>query len=118
MARVVFDVGANSARLEGAVAQATHITAQQALKDCNYFCKQDQSTLVDSSITHSRLEDGKLIWHTPYARKQYYLRATRLEVNANARFMWAHYAATKHKDDWLAVFRAAFARFLERGGGA
>lgn len=57
----------------------------QALKDCNYYCKQDQDGLINSSIVHSDLENGVLIWKTPYARKQYYLDSACKDKNPNAK---------------------------------
>ncbi len=116
-------------KVEAADEKATFIMAQQALKDCNKYCKKDQSGLINSSLIHTCMESsmtsmdaetkkvvskspgsdlpkGRLIWKTPYARKQYYLDAANKTLNKNARKMWAHYAAKKHKKDWKAVYEA------------
>lgn len=70
---VKFDKAACIERVRGAAeGKALLIASEQVLKDCNYYCKQDQGTLISSSITHSQLEKGKLIWKTPYARHLYY----------------------------------------------
>lgn len=64
--------------------KAQYAMSQQALKDCNYYCKQDQDGLISSSIMHSDLENGALIWKTPYAKKQYYLDSACKDKNPNA----------------------------------
>lgn len=109
--RVNLDISAVTARMTNASQQAIHATSQQALKDCNYYCKQDQGTLISSSQTNSDLENGKLIWKTPYARKQYYLKSTSKDINSNAEWMWAHKAKSVHNEDWKAVFQAALKQF-------
>lgn len=109
--RVTLNISAARNRIETASKKAMNITSQQALKDCNYYCKQDQGPLIASSIINSDLNNGKLIWKTPYAKKQYYLKATRHEVNANAEWMWAHKAAAKHKKEWHKIYEQAFKQF-------
>lgn len=111
--RVSLDLNSTVQRMKEASDKAIYTTSQQALKDCNYFCKQDQGTLISSSQTHSDFEKGRLVWHTPYARKQYYLRQTTKDVNSNAEWMWAHKAAAQHKEDWKAVFQQAFKQFAK-----
>lgn len=112
---VTFDKSACAARIrEAAEGRALFITSEQVLKDCNYYCKQDQGTLIDSSITHSVLEKGRLIWRTPYAKRQYYLNAANTDVNANAVWMWCHKAKAKHKKDWNKIYDTAFKNDLNR----
>lgn len=36
-----------------AMERAIAAVAEQALKDCNFYCKQDTETLIKSSLTHS-----------------------------------------------------------------
>ena len=48
--KVTFNMSAVKERIESAGQKAVFIVAQQALKDCNYYCKQDTSELIDSSI--------------------------------------------------------------------
>lgn len=108
---VRLDVSAVEERLRNAAEQAVAITTQQALSDCNKYCKQDQDTLISSSLTHSEPEKGILRWRTPYARMQYFLDAARKDKNPHARKMWAHYAHSVHGKDWEAVFKSAFQRF-------
>lgn len=82
--------------------------SEQALKDSNYYCKQDQSTLISSSLVYSDYENGILKWHTPYARKQYYLDSAQTDKNPNAQKMWAHKAASVHQSDWLLIYEKVF----------
>lgn len=106
--KVTFNMSAVKERIESAGQKAVFIVVQQALKDCNYYCKQDTSELIDSSILHSDFEKGILIWQTPYARYQYYLDDTRKDKNPNASKMWAHVAFAKHKKEWFDVMKNAF----------
>lgn len=106
---VKFDKAACMARVKGAAeGKALLIASEQVLKDCNYYCKQDQGTLITSSITHSQLEKGKLIWKTPYAKKQYYLQTANTDVNSNASWMWCHKAKAAHSKEWKKVFDTVF----------
>ncbi len=106
MSDVKIDISAIMSKVEAADEKATFIMAQQALKDCNYYCKQDQDGLINSSLINSDFQKGRLVWKTIYVRMQYYLNATRRIKNKNARKMWAHYAAKKHKKDWKEVYQA------------
>lgn len=106
---VKFDKAACIERIRGAAeGKALLIASEQVLKDCNYYCKQDQGTLISSSITHSQLEKGKLIWKTPYAKKQYYLQTAHSDVNSNASWMWCHKAKAAHSKEWKKVFDTVF----------
>ena len=46
--------------------------AEEILADCNEYCKEDTHALINSSLIHSVLKEGKLIWQTPYAKRQYW----------------------------------------------
>lgn len=73
----------------------------EILNDCNQYCKEDTGMLIMSSYIHSRLDQGLLVWQTPYARRQYYKIVTAYtDVNPNARWKWAQYAKEKHLDEW------------------
>ncbi|MEG1075367.1 MAG: minor capsid protein, partial [Ruthenibacterium sp.] len=61
------------AKIKADISHAMPILAQQILMDCNYFCKQDQGMLIDSSIMMTDFEAGDLIWDTVYANRQYWL---------------------------------------------
>lgn len=71
------------------------------LQDCNKYCKEDTGMLVISSYTHSKLDEGKLIWQTPYAARQYYeIRTAHKDVNPLASWRWCEVAKTNHLDRW------------------
>lgn len=46
--------------------------ANEILNDINKYCKEDTGMLIASSFIHSKLNEGHLVWQTPYARRQYY----------------------------------------------
>ena len=86
--------------------------SEQALKDCNYFCKQDTSALINSSLIHSDTRHGVLRWVTPYAAFQYTFPNTRHDINPNACPGWAQHAAEVHKATWCRVLGAAMNNYM------
>nr|DAI35511.1 MAG TPA: Minor capsid protein [Caudoviricetes sp.] len=88
------------AELKTSVKKALPILSQQVLKDCNYFCKQDQGLLIASSLTASKPEEGLLIWDAPYANMQYWLPYASPNPNNNALYMWCHKAYDAFGEDW------------------
>ena len=71
------------------------------LADCNKYCKEDTGMLIMSSLIHSDLKNGKLIWQTPYAARQYYeIRTAYKHPNANASWRWCELAKTLHGERW------------------
>lgn len=105
---ITFNKNATLEKLMGQHKKAQFAMSNQALEDSNYYCKQDQSTLISSSLVHSDFENGVLRWQTPYARKQYYLDSARTDINPNAQKMWAHKAASEHQDEWLLIYDKVF----------
>lgn len=78
--------------------------SEQILADCNRYCKEDTGALIASSQTASKLKEGKLIWQTPYARRQYYeIKTAHTDVNPGARWRWAHHAMSAHLGDWQKI---------------
>lgn len=74
------------------------ILSEEILADCNEYCKEDTGTLIQSSLIHSQLDKGKLIWRTPYARRQYWeIETAYKEKNPNATWKWCEAA----KERWL-----------------
>ena len=77
------------------------ILSEEILNGCNQYCKEDTGALIASSLIHSVPDEGKLIWQTPYARRQYWeIRTAYTDVNANASWKWCEVAKTKHKQQW------------------
>ena len=74
---------------------------EEILNDCNQYCKEDSGTLIASSLIHSRPQEGKLIWQTPYARRQYWtIRSAYQTVNPNAVWRWCEYAKRAKLATW------------------
>ena len=80
--------------------KATEIISNELLKDSNYFAREDTGELIRSSIRASRLEEGELIWDTPYAKRMYYVGNPSKDTNPNASLMWAQKAADKNKEKY------------------
>lgn len=99
----------NSAKCEAKVKSAWEkglfALSSQVLGDCNQYCKEDQRTLILSSGTHSNLAEGRLIWKTVYARRQYWEIETSLTPGRT--WKWCETAKTKHLAEW--------ARLAEKG---
>ena len=79
--------------------------SNEILADCNEYCKEDTGTLIASSNTHSRPQEGKLIWQTPYAKRQYW--DIRTSLTPGRTWKWCETAKRKWKSRWQ--------RLAERG---
>lgn len=81
------------------------IVTGELLKDSNkqgVAPKQD-GTLVNSSILNSLLDDGLIIYKTPYARRVYF------EGNISGKLMWVDVTAKQNKDK----YRKMLAKLIE-----
>ena len=75
--------------------------SSQILRDCNEFCKEDTGMLIMSSLIHSRLKEGLLIWNTPYAARQYYeIQTAYTSPNHNASWRWCEVARNRYHERW------------------
>lgn len=75
--------------------------SSQILRDCNRYCKEDTGMLIMSSLIHSDLKHGRLVWNTPYAARQYYeIRTAYHDVNSEASWRWCEVAKGLHKEKW------------------
>ena len=82
------------------------------LSDCNKYCKEDTGMLIISSIIHSDLDNGKLVWQTPYAARQYYeIRTAYKDVNSLAQWRWCEVAKTNHKKRWAEQYQAIVRKY-------
>jgi len=96
--RVNIDPNAIVARVQGAFNAGLETLSNEILADCNQYCKKDQNTLIMSSIVHSKPKDGKLIWDTPYAKRQYWEIETSLTPGRT--WQWCETAKRKHLREW------------------
>lgn len=124
--RTTFNRASIKARIKAANKEALKVVSMQALKDANQYAPEDQHGLVNSSLTNSEPEKGILRWATVYARMQYYgvvmagkppkiatskpLKYTK----AGAHKMWAHYARSKHGEEWRKVYQAELRRLMKK----
>ena len=77
------------------------LLSSEVLNDCNQYCKEDTGMLIASSFIHSRLDEGKLIWQTPYAKRQYWeIQTAFTDVNPQATWKWCEVAKRNHLDRW------------------
>lgn len=82
------------------------------LQDCNRYCKEDTGALIISSYVHSDLNNGKLIWRTPYAARQYYeIRTAHTDVNEQASWRWCEVAKNNHQERWARQAQALLTRY-------
>ena len=120
--RINISQSAVTARVTGAFQAGLPQLSEEILNDCNQFCKEDTGTLIASSLVHSRPQEGKLIWQTPYARRQYWeIRTAYTDRNPKATWKWCEVAKANHKEQWSRQANALMHSGLaERGynGGA
>ena len=90
-----------------AMKSAIAATSEQALKDCNFYCKQDYGALIESSHIHSDIDGGVLKWVEPYAEFQYTYPPARQDKNPHASSEWCAVAETNHRDEWDRIFANA-----------
>ena len=85
-------------RVEYAFKKGMGVLANEILNDCNQYCKMDTGNLIASSYIHSKLDEGKLIWQTPYARRLYWEIKTSLTPGRT--WKWCEVAKRKHIEQW------------------
>ena len=99
--KIQINKDAVKAQVMGAWDKGLAILSEEILNDCNQYCKEDTGALIASSLIHSVLAEGKLIWQTPYARRQYWkIRTAHTDVNQNASWKWCEVAKKKCKKKW------------------
>ena len=96
------------AKVQGAWDKTLFALSSEILQDCNEYVKRDNKTLRDSSLIHSRLAEGVLVWKTDYARRQYWEIQTALTPGTC--WKWCEAAKARHKAEWD---EKAQRRFLE-----
>ena len=89
------------ATIDNAWESGLEMLSSQILKDCNEYCKEDTGMLILSSYIHSDLKNGKLVWQTPYAARQYYeIKTAYHDVNQNATWRWCEVAKQNYGERW------------------
>lgn len=122
--KVKFDKRAVEARISSKWNSILPMISEEILNDCNEYCKMDTGALKMSSMLHSEIggrsgavgwsaggvrglslagtcQNAKLIWRTPYARRQYWeIRTAYKDVNPKASWKWCEVAKQAHESRW------------------
>lgn len=99
--KIIFSREKVETRIKYAFGTGMGMLANEILNDCNQYCKEDTGMLIASSYIHSQLDDGKLIWQTPYARRQYWeIRTAIPDPNPNATWKWCEAAKKARLPIW------------------
>jgi Minor capsid protein len=99
--------------IEFAFKKGQYMLDNQVLKDSNYYAPQDQRFLIKSSILHSDLGNGKIVWQTPYAKRLYYNPQYNFskDKNPNARGLWFEYAKM-YAPNWAKITQETIRQHL------
>ena len=103
MSRVTIHINpsAVAARVTSAWQHGLPQLAEDILNDCNQYCKMDMGHLIQSSLLHSVPSEGKLVWRTPYAKRQYWeIRTAYTDENPQASWKWCEVAKRNHREQW------------------
>lgn len=99
--KIIFSREKVETRIKYAFGAGMGMLANEILNDCNQYCKEDTGMLIASSYIHSQLDDGRLIWQTPYARRQYWeIRTAHTDVNPKATWKWCEAAKKARLPIW------------------
>lgn len=96
--RIQIDPNKVGLKVQGAWNESLLPLSSQILGDCNQYVKVDQHTLESSSYAASDLHNGKLVWDTPYAKRQYW--EIRTSLTPGRTWKWCETAKRKFKSDW------------------
>lgn len=130
-----FDVGGILDSIEEANREAIEVMGEQVLADSNKLAPWGEHDLIDSSLNNSDLENGIIVWDTPYAQYLYYgvlmvgkngsawaKRGEKKEVKTpeqmlnfaqghqNSQMLWYEKAKDINMEKWLKTYQQAFNR--------
>ena len=103
--KILIDPNKTAAQVEGAWKKGLFTLSSQVLGDCNQYVKLDRGTLEGSSYSHSQLGEGRLIWETPYARRQYW--EIRTSLTPGRTWKWCETAKRKYNKEWRRIAEKA-----------
>lgn len=111
--KILIDNARVAQKITDAWGKALPLTANEILADCNEYCKYDKGALIQSSLIHSRMNDGLLVWQTPYARRQYWeIKTAYKDMNPKATWRWCEVAHAKNRDKWEKLAQREFEKNL------
>ena len=89
-------------RVNGVVKRTQMKLDAQVVTDSNYFVPKITSTLEKSAIINTVLGSGLVLWHTPYANRQYYGENFdhSKQKNPNACAKWFEAAKARWLEQW------------------
>ena len=96
--KIQIDPNKVGTKVQGAWDKGLFILSSQVLGDCNQYVKVDQHTMESSSYSASQLSEGRLVWDTPYAKRQYW--AIRTSLTPGRTWKWCETAKRKFRSDW------------------
>lgn len=110
------------ADMDARFAKVQYAFSQKVAATIDPYVPFDTGTLKNSVNQASDYKDGKLVYNTPYARKQYYLHeqgtdlhGARGETERHRGSYWGQRAIADHKDELEKFAHDAARQFL--GGG-
>ena len=106
------------ADMDAGFQRAQYTFSQQVAKAVDPYVPFDTGTLKNSVNQASDLKGGKLVYNTPYGRKQYYLHAQGTDLRGDTGLRgsyWGQRAIAAHKDELIQFARNAVKK--ELGGG-
>lgn len=108
MVRIQIDPNKVTATVQTSWKKGLAQLSEEILADCNEYCKEYTGALIQSSLIHSRPKEGKLIWRTPYARRQYWvIRTAHKDKNPNATWKWCESAKARWRERWAKLAERA-----------
>lgn len=104
MVTLTDNAGKYAKRFDSLSDKARYLLSSQILADANKHVRMDKGTLRDSSIEHSNLPKGELVWNTPYAKRVYFTGTPSTDKNPDAELMWVQVAVDRYSKDWVTIF--------------
>ena len=101
-----------SSVIENAFEKALNAAKEQILTDCNYYCRQDQGILIDSSRIDQSGMKLTATWNTPYAKRVYYTGTPSKQVNPNASLQWCEKAHDTYGGEWAKILEKGMSKNL------
>lgn len=98
------------AKVMGAWDKGLYELSVEIRGDCNEYCKQDTGALIASSNTFSQPEKGRLVWQTPYARRQYW--DIRTSLTPGRTWKWCETAKNRWKARWQKKAEEVMRKYL------
>ena len=99
-------------RIKNASQFTKEAVTEAVVKYGNEYCPEDSGDLQRSALNHSDFKNGKAIWDTDYAKRNYYGIDYNFahDKNPKASAMWAEKGVQNHKKEIDVIAQNAFAK--------